>query len=69
MKAYAITKDGETKYWKFLLTASKYYGVSYDVIARRSREAESFEYNGLFVARVEVEEAYTFNGSLIKIED
>lgn len=69
MKAYKITRGEEVKYWKFLLTASKHYGVSYDVIARRSREAESFEYSGLFVVRIEVEDAYTFDGSLIKIED
>jgi len=69
MKAYAITKEGETKYWKFLSTASKHYGTSYPMLARRSREAESFEYDGLFVVSIEVENAFTLNGQIIKIED
>ena len=69
MKAYAITNDGEIKYWKFLSTASKHYGVSYPMLARRSRELDSFEYDGLFVVSIEVENAYTLGGSVIKIED
>jgi hypothetical protein len=39
------------------------------MLARRSREAESFEYDGLKVELIEVENAYTLDGSLIKIED
>jgi len=69
MKAYAITNDGEIKYWKFLSTASKHYGVSYPMLARRSREAESFEYDGLKVESIEVENAFTLNGQIIKVED
>ena len=69
MKAYAITKEGETKYWKFLSTASKHYGTSYPMLARRSREAESFEYDGLKVELIEVENAFTLNGQIIKVED
>ena len=69
MKAYKITRGEEVKYWKFLSTASKHYGVSYPMLARRSRELDSFEYDGLFVASIEVENAYTLGGSVIKIED
>ena len=69
MKAYAITKEGETKYWKFFSTASKHYGVSYPMLARRSRELNSFEYDGLFVVSIEVDSAFTLNGQIIKIED
>ena len=69
MKAYAITNDGEIKYWKFLSTASKHYGVSYPMLARRSREAESFEYDGLKVKLIKVENAYTLDGQIIKVED
>ena len=69
MKAYVITKEGETKYWKFLSTVSKHYGTSYPMLARKSREAESFEYDGLKVELIEVENAFTLNGQIIKIED
>ena len=69
MKAYKITRGEEVKYWKFLSTASKHYGVSYPMLARRSRELDSFEYDGLFVVSIEVENAYTLGGSVIKIED
>ena len=69
MKAYKITRGEEVKYWKFLSTVSKHYGVSYPMLARRSREAESFEYDGLKVELIEVENAFTLNGQIIKIED
>ena len=69
MKAYKIIKEGEIKYWKFLSTASKHYGTSYPMLARKSREAESFEYDGLKVELIEVENAFTLNGQIIKIED
>ena len=69
MKAYAITKEGKTKYWKFLSTASKHYVVSYPMLARRSREEDSFEYDGLKVKLIEVENAFTLNGQIIKVED
>jgi hypothetical protein len=69
MKAYKITRGEEVKYWKFLSTASKHYGTSYPMLARKSREAESFEYDGLKVELIEVENAFILNGQIIKIED
>ena len=69
MKAYKITRGEEVKYWKFLSTASKHYGTSYPMLARRSREAESFEYDGLKVKLIKVENAYTLDGQIIKVED
>jgi len=39
------------------------------MLARRSREAESFEYDGLKVELIEVENAFTLNGQIIKVED
>ena len=69
MKAYKITRGEEVKYWKFLSTASKHYVVSYPMLARRSREEDSFEYDGLKVKLIEVKNAFTLNGQIIKIED
>jgi hypothetical protein len=69
MKAYKITRGKEVKHWKFLSTASKHYGTSYPMLARKSRDAESFEYDGLKVELIEVENAFTLNGQIIKIED
>jgi hypothetical protein len=39
------------------------------MLARKSREAESFEYDGLNVKLIEVENAFTLNGQIIKVED